>query len=67
LVPDDPIPAGSPTTELKVVNGDAYLSSIGVPRVDFIKMDIEGFEVYALRGLRQTLRLYPKTAKLNKT
>ena len=41
---------------LKVVAGDDYFAKAGITRVDFVKMDIEGFEKSALLGLAETLR-----------
>lgn len=42
---------------------DDLVAQYGVPRVDFIKMDIEGAEPYALRGAVRTIaRFKPKLA-----
>ena len=36
---------------------------MSLPRVDFIKMDIEGAEIHALKGAEKTLRqFHPKVA-----
>jgi FkbM family methyltransferase len=45
-----------PTLELEIVPGDVALRRAGVDHVDLIKMDIEGYENQALRGLGNTLR-----------
>ena len=42
-------------SELPVRRGDEVLSGLGTGPVDFIKLDVEGHEVAALEGLRQTL------------
>ena len=36
--------------------GDNYLESHGINQIDLIKIDIEGYERYALLGLNNTLK-----------
>jgi len=43
---------------LEIRKGDDFVKETGLTRLDFIKMDIEGFEPFALSGLRQTLMDY---------
>jgi FkbM family methyltransferase len=42
--------------ELPLVIGDNYLESHGINQIDLIKIDIEGYERYALLGLNNTLK-----------
>jgi len=50
--------AGLPTStySVKTRTLDASLSLAGIDRVDVVKMDIEGAELAALRGMKETLR-----------
>lgn len=50
--------AGLPVVahEVRVARVDELVRDCGVERVDVVKMDIEGAEVYALRGMAETLR-----------
>ena len=48
----------SDSLKLPILRGDDFIPSLNLPKLDFIKMDIEGFEPYALRGLQQTLKKY---------
>ncbi len=53
-------PGGVPVPVIPI---DDYVEAAGLPRVDFIKMDIEGSEPAALEGARDTLRRWrPKLA-----
>jgi FkbM family methyltransferase len=49
--------------EIPVVTLDAFVENESIPRVDFIKMDLEGAEYHALRGAAQTIKRWkPKLA-----
>ncbi|HEY1101869.1 MAG TPA: FkbM family methyltransferase [Burkholderiaceae bacterium] len=50
--------SGTQAVQLEVRRGDDCVRDMGIDRLDFIKMDVEGFEPFALRGLRQTLNQY---------
>lgn len=49
---------GAHEFEIELVRLDDYLERHPVARIDLVKMDIEGSEVRALRGARQTLRTF---------
>ena len=52
----DPGGRGGHRVTVPLVTVDAYCRDEGVDRVDFIKMDIEGGELPALRGAERTIR-----------
>lgn len=45
-----------PPMSLPLVVGDEYLINRGLEKIDLIKIDIEGYERYALLGLKQLLK-----------
>lgn len=50
-------------TQCRTISIDDTVKQLSLPRVDFIKMDIEGAELHALKGAEQTLlRFHPKVA-----
>jgi FkbM family methyltransferase len=56
-------PGGQPGPRLPLTTIDKLVAELNLPRVDFIKMDIEGAERNALQGARQTLaKHHPRMA-----
>ena len=50
-------------TSIETITLDDYVTARNLPRLDFIKMDIEGAELKALEGAQKTIRKYkPKLA-----
>jgi FkbM family methyltransferase len=49
---------GGKIEQLPVTTIDALVAQLGLTRLDFIKMDIEGSETYALKGAADTLRRF---------
>ncbi len=55
ILPAVPLTFKRRKIQVSANNLDAILVQEGIPKVDFIKMDIEGGEPAALRGMRKTL------------
>ena len=49
----------SGSIEVEVTSLDTYFGELGWPRVDLIKMDIEGAEIDAMRGMAELVRRNP--------
>ena len=47
-------PSSNPVM-VSVVRGDDYFPANGIDRIDIVKMDVEGFEKYAIGGLKHEL------------
>lgn len=48
---------------MEITTVDAFVSTHNLPRVDFIKADIEGYERHMLEGAQETLKRFaPKLA-----
>lgn len=51
---------GVRNTIIECIKGDDYLQANNIEKIDFIKIDVEGYEYEVLKGLRQTIsRFHP--------
>jgi len=59
IVPDgitNPDPSRGTITEVPVRILDEFIEELNLKNVDFIRMDVEGFEINILKGLKNTLK-----------
>jgi len=49
---------GVKNTIIECTKGDDYLQENNIKKVDFIKIDVEGFELEVLKGLAETIKLF---------
>ena len=56
--------SGHQKEEIEIQALDTMMPSAAIPSVDFIKIDVEGFEPHVLRGARQTLDTFRPTVVL---
>lgn len=56
--------AGHKVETIEIARGDAFLEAAGIGKVDFIKIDVEGFERDVIEGLQGTLQACKPTVTL---
>lgn len=56
--------AGHQVEAIEIACGDDFLDQAGIDEVDFIKIDVEGFERDVIEGLRKTLAVFEPTVTL---
>ncbi len=44
--------------EMQIIHGDEAVSALQLSRIDFIKIDVEGYEESVLRGLQKTIQKF---------
>ncbi len=47
---------GHQVEKIRIVQGDDYIKETGLQHIDFIKIDVEGFEKNVMEGLAQTIQ-----------
>ena len=55
------------STTVEIIPLDTYIDEADLHRLDFVKCDVEGYELHALRGMEQTLRRFHPELSLEVT
>jgi len=61
IIPDgmkNPDPSRGTITEVPLRILDEFVEELGLERVDFVRMDVEGYEIHILKGLKKTLEKF---------
>lgn len=61
LKPGEVLAARSSQLELRIENADDYVSALGLDRIDFIKVDVEGWEPQLFEGMAGTIAKHRPT------
>lgn len=51
---------GQPKIKVKTRTVDSFIKENKITRIDFIRMDVEGFEIEIIKGMAETLRTMPE-------
>lgn len=57
--------AGGKTELANVLTIDAFIAEHGIPRVDFIKIDTEGYEARILKGARESIKKWKPVVSMS--
>ena len=61
------INANNKSCNVEVIRLDDYVSEMNLKRLDFIKCDVEGYELQALKGMKNTLKIFQPQISLEVT
>lgn len=56
--------AGHVVEKIKIIRGDDFIRANDIPKIDFIKIDVEGFEMDVIEGMRSSIEKFQPVVAL---